>query len=913
MRKSWFLLVMLLALSVTLNAGVREPVGLWTFEASDPNAATVGAALALTGSVDVISGVDGSDGAILIEEGSYYTLTHGIAPNGDGEKVNEYTILIDFKYPPSSLTEGYNDLIQTDPERTPGDDSDWTINNTGAIGIGAVGYTSASGYVTGPDTWYRMVLVVDNGLRQDLYMDGHRVLIGNPQAIDGRFSLAETLLLFCCGTDAQGVPDGDDGTFEISTIAMWDVPLAPGEIVALQSAGDSVYNENLGPEVDAGEFQEVELGEGGSVVVNLDATIVDDGAYSVLWEKIAGPNDIVFEDATLEDAQPIISSPGRYLLRVTADDGSLQEWDTVLVVVRPYNYGGLIMHWDFEETWNGKTIQDVSGNMNDGTLINGSGGLSSYTTGKYGNGLNLQNGDFSTEGDYASVDLVMPDNGSFAMWYNPRQLYNYHAVFDNSGNGDDWEMWIYSDSRIRFRVQSDSYVTANLNSLAEDGNCLNKWWHLAGTWERTDNQVEVKLYVNGLLAQTDTGAWVNPGSTFYLSGGNAGNDFGNGTYDDVRLYNRAISDEEVLSLVYLGNKPPLVTVPADQAAWLEENGQVTLALDGTVEDVDGSPLGKMTYLWSKVQGPNDYVIADASLEDTSVTISAPGTYTFMLYASDGQFDSSDTMSIDVYPYGYIGLVVHLPLDGDPNTIVGEVPSRLVDGANGSHEYVPGMLGQGLRLSGTQDPSDNDFVAVDYTYADRGTVSLWFKPEQIYNYNAILDNVVEANDWEMWIYSTGEFSARLQSGYLRGFWMEQDNWYHIVMTWRRNPEDPARVDEQLFINGELVAENLDNDWVDPGNQLYLGGGHPDQDDCNGILDDFRIYERPLTRAEIRVLASRSDFNEDMQIDLTDFSTFTGFWMQDAGECQSAPQGDYNADCKVDVMDLDQFVKFWLNIQ
>ncbi len=82
-------------------------------------------------------------------QGSYYVCTHGIAPNGGGAKVNEWTLLIDFSYPPSSLSDppsGYNDLFQTNP--TNADDADWTINSSGGIGIGAVGYSSAHGYTT---------------------------------------------------------------------------------------------------------------------------------------------------------------------------------------------------------------------------------------------------------------------------------------------------------------------------------------------------------------------------------------------------------------------------------------------------------------------------------------------------------------------------------------------------------------------------------------------------------------------------------------------------------------------------------------------------------------------------------------------------------------------------------------------
>ena len=194
MKRLTLSLFAVLALAVQAQAAIPEPTGLWEFNGPDPNAATIGAPLELVGLAEEIFGIDEADGAITIGEGSYYVCTHGVAPNGDGAKVNEWTLLIDFAYVPSSLNDppnGYNDLFQTDP--TNASDSDWTINSSGAVGIGAVGYTSAVGFSTEADIWYRMVVVVDNGVLHDVYFDGELILQGNQQGIDGRFSLEETL------------------------------------------------------------------------------------------------------------------------------------------------------------------------------------------------------------------------------------------------------------------------------------------------------------------------------------------------------------------------------------------------------------------------------------------------------------------------------------------------------------------------------------------------------------------------------------------------------------------------------------------------------------------------------------------------------------------------------------------------
>ncbi|MHC4520190.1 MAG: discoidin domain-containing protein, partial [Planctomycetota bacterium] len=242
MKRLTLLLFLMAMLARQVQAGVPAPKGVWEFNGSEPNGATIGAPLELVGSVEEIMGLDAADGAIRIGEGSYYICTHGIAPNGDGAKVNEWTLLIDFSYPPSSRSDppnGYNDLFQTDPTNV--NDADWTINSSGAIGIGAVGYSSAFGYTTEANIWYRLVVVVDNGVRHDVYVDGVEIFQGNQQGIDGRFSLEEALLLFCAGNSQ----DRDDAPIDVSTVAIWDTPLSANDIVALGWAGDSFFTQKL--------------------------------------------------------------------------------------------------------------------------------------------------------------------------------------------------------------------------------------------------------------------------------------------------------------------------------------------------------------------------------------------------------------------------------------------------------------------------------------------------------------------------------------------------------------------------------------------------------------------------------------------------------------------------------------------
>ncbi|MBN1817092.1 MAG: hypothetical protein JW828_07000, partial [Sedimentisphaerales bacterium] len=349
-------------LAAIAQAAIRQPVGIWEFISNDPNSVTLGNPLTLVGTVQSAEGLLPGDGAVQIGVGSHFICRHGISPNGGGEKVNEWTLLVDFRYPESSVGK-FVDIVQTDPANS--DDSDWTVHrDDGAIGIAAVGYSRQTGFVTSPNTWYRMVMPVDNVMRHDLFVNGQQVLTGNPQGLDGRFSLEDVLLLFAAN-------DGDDNDIAVTRVAIWDVSLTAGEVMALGDPNDSLFQDNKAPDVNAGSDQDLEMEEEGSVVVALDGSVVEDGPYTVTWTQISGPETVVIGDPASEDSTATITEPGRYVLQLVADDGQYQMTNTVTFVVHPYNYGGLIVHWDFEQEWDGLTVQDVSSHENHGQVIDG--------------------------------------------------------------------------------------------------------------------------------------------------------------------------------------------------------------------------------------------------------------------------------------------------------------------------------------------------------------------------------------------------------------------------------------------------------------------------------------------------------------------------------------------------------------
>ncbi|MGQ9589055.1 MAG: metallophosphoesterase [Planctomycetota bacterium] len=224
------------------------PVGLWTFDdPANPLAAAIGEDLVLAGTHTTIAGTTEADGAVRIGPGSYYRARHGILPS-PGPYVNAYAFLFDFRVPAIGAWYAF---FQTNSSNA--NDADCFARTDGALGVGATGYSAAR---ISAGTWTRMVVTVDNvrGI-YEIWLDGERILAGIPQAVDGRFSLDPEVLFFAD-------ENGEDGTIDVATLAVYDRALSSSEIAHLGGPGvfdpenrpPTVIAEPAGPEsVDARE------------------------------------------------------------------------------------------------------------------------------------------------------------------------------------------------------------------------------------------------------------------------------------------------------------------------------------------------------------------------------------------------------------------------------------------------------------------------------------------------------------------------------------------------------------------------------------------------------------------------------------------------------------------------------------
>jgi hypothetical protein len=104
----------------------------------------------------------------------------------------------------------------------------------------------------------------------------------------------------------------------------------------------SFLADNKAPQVDAGPVLLTWVGEDGTRVKVLDATVTDDDAYTVHWTVVSEPDDpdspdAVIADPSAEDTSITLSAVGEYVLQLEASDGEYTGSDTVTINV--YNDG----------------------------------------------------------------------------------------------------------------------------------------------------------------------------------------------------------------------------------------------------------------------------------------------------------------------------------------------------------------------------------------------------------------------------------------------------------------------------------------------------------------------------------------------------------------------------------------------
>lgn len=204
---------------------------------------------------------------------------------------------------------------------------------------------------------------------------------------------------------------------------------------------------------------------------------------------------------------------------------------------------GLVSWWKFDEG-SGTTAYD-SASDNDGMLINDP----TWTTGQIEGALSFDGVD-----DYVSFGTgpAITGTGPFSVsaWLKTDFAKTQDIVCQNLTGGPPVGLYllrIVADGKVEFLISSNYELGFYFQSSVRVDDGL--WHHIAGV---RMNSTDGEIYIDGGLAGSGSGPAKSLTNVPVWVGGRPGYDWCfEGSIDDVRIYDRALSAEEILQL-YLG-------------------------------------------------------------------------------------------------------------------------------------------------------------------------------------------------------------------------------------------------------------------------------------------------------------------------------------------------------------------------
>ena len=516
----------------------------------------------------------------------------------------------------------------------------------------------------------------------------------------------------------------------------------------------------------------------------------------------------------------------------------------------------LVAWWKLDEQ-EGNVAVDSSGNANHGTLMNDA----TWKSGIIGGGLFLEWRGPIDEFQYVlcgnSPTFNITDAITISGWMKVDRFIERIEPLISKGD-NSWALRKSSGDKMRIQlalldeVWSEEFrsVIVRGRTGVEDG----RWHHIVGVYDGE----KANLYVDGILDRAIPASGSIRTNDFEVMIGQSSENSlhrqWNGLIDDVRVYKRALSSEDVKELFYLKdgsqNGAPNVRTFGPLCLTYPEN---ISQVEATVID-DGQPYGQdsLTLDWSLLSGPGPVrFLPSSKIEDPCIVFQKPGAYELLLTASDGEKTATDVLRVAVYPANFDGLLAHYTFDDGT-----AVNSSSIDGLHGK------LVGNAAIV---QDSVRGSVLSlIDNSYVDCGsdarfdsihelTVTAWIKVDAFAKRGQTF--ISKQKSWHISRYRTTDWVDFVCIGVFvpRPQWdnitskslVVHGNWHHIAGVFDGR-EMCIYVDGILdnSIAADQSVINITEEPVRIGDSTVQSG-----DSSNILIDDVRIYNRSLIPDEI----------------------------------------------------------------
>lgn len=379
---------------------------------------------------------------------------------------------------------------------------------------------------------------------------------------------------------------------------------------------------------------------------------------------------------------------------------------------------GTVGYWPFNETAgtfaNGSVTADASGNGQNGTLGNFTSGYGIVAGGRFGNGLSADGAnDAVSIPDPAVSVLDITDAVTIELWYqyqtSPAWARIVSKATTNGGQPYDmYALWLDSSTSPGqvpyFSVGSTDSPPGStiLQTLGAPQLVPGQWYHLVGRYDSTTGILStfvngIEYGINNYPAKPKIGT-----NNMALQFGNRGSNWNpaKGIIDEVRIYNRALSNQEIASR-YAATLP-VVAVPLQSSVSTDMSGFVLAGVwDGAYSKPTAAASASAP---SRVTTPTPAnLVADPDMDNAPVAWgTAVGTATGTSFDAGASYSGSKSLKLTATgtTLGLSQTVAVVP--GEQYVLSGYIKTALTAGNAQCDVYGTGIDSAGISSAGTSD-------------------------------------------------------------------------------------------------------------------------------------------------------------------------------------------------------------------
>jgi len=286
---------------------------------------------------------------------------------------------------------------------------------------------------------------------------------------------------------------------------------------------------------------------------------------------------------------------------------------------------GLVAEWHFDEG-SGSVLKDSSGNGNDG-VIHGA----TWVEGKYGKALSFDGMDDYVDVPHSpSLDII--DAITVECWVYYKGGNGRIVQKDDRGSDTYPRLWEIGGYHGNFRMElwhsNEDTTVQSANSLT-----VSEWMHLTMTFNGND----ITMYQDGILSKVYNfpgDIRSNSGTPITIGGYWRSNEWFNGIIDEVRIYNNALTAEEIKAHYIQGPSAlSLIKTTTPQSIKQGQTTTITITVKNTgsteISDIEIADIISPDLTF--IEGETSKSYASLSLKDSRqfqyvVRLNEAGTY-----------------------------------------------------------------------------------------------------------------------------------------------------------------------------------------------------------------------------------------------------------------------------------------------